>query len=653
MDWNQLFLKREDWQKNTFNKIKNELISTKENEFIRYDNSKENHLVTIYGKSQIGKTTLILNMIGLKEETISIVDKTLRGGITLGNSSTSTAIIYSKSDNNKYGCGISNSKDVINKKIEYYNEDEMVNKLKEVRKNVENNSIGKDNILYIYIPNNYFIQDSNVNDISIIDMPGVESRNHKEDIHVESLMNEYIPISSVCIIACRYNEIQSLETLYLPNNLDWKRQPHKFILLITYAYSDASTKQYFFSKNKYMQNTFYDYVTEEYTKEIHKILGENSNIEVYPIDVGQSFDMLKNELENKSDREELILTKNKILSNLRQSIINHKGEKLKSAINDLKLIVEDYGREEIKYIYNKIKDNKKIIKDNENIIEINKIIIPQLIESIDNNQTEINSLENKKIQLQNYDSQYSLFDDVSQWLKTESLSLIKEKGDNFYLKDKERKLFNFLYNRLESKIKEFSKNLSKILEDTDISLDTINLEKIIGEYIISQCEVLYPSKKGFFSKREKVSKEDIRLVCENIQKKAQILFQGKQAGCISLVDEKIKEITFDNKRLKRFLSNKENKINDLSKNNQNLKSVNNDLSKEKEIIKNKRSKDEQTLKKYVFFAKESFKAQRNDVVKQINENRSASEKLLLILFLGILDKDYNTIIGNLGDKYEE
>ena len=73
MEWNQLFLKKEDWQRKTFKMIKSDLISAKDNRFVRYDNTEENHLVMIYGKSQVGKTTLILNMIGLKPDCFSEV----------------------------------------------------------------------------------------------------------------------------------------------------------------------------------------------------------------------------------------------------------------------------------------------------------------------------------------------------------------------------------------------------------------------------------------------------------------------------------------------------------------------------------------------------------------------------------------------------
>lgn len=343
MELNQLFLKKEDWQRKTFDRIKSDLISARDNRFIRYDNTEETHLVMIYGKSQVGKTTLILNMIGLKDECFDDVYETLRAGVSRGNSSTSTAIIYSKSSNEKYGCSLTSINNLSSKDIKYFDKSSMINHLKRIRQDVESNRINPDSILFIYIPNNYFIQDPTISSISIMDMPGIESRNHKEDIHVQNLMTKYIPISSVCIIACRSNDIQSLETTVLPNRMDWKRMEHRFILVITHAYNDGNTKRYFTSERKM---SFYDYVMDQYRHDVYKIIGKNSHIEVYPVDVGDTLTRLcSDEINNEVDRKEIIATKDHVLYDLRESIVSHKGERLKSALMDLEIVIKHYGED--------------------------------------------------------------------------------------------------------------------------------------------------------------------------------------------------------------------------------------------------------------------------------------------------------------------
>lgn len=52
----------------------------------------------------------------------------------------------------------------------------------------------------------------------------------------KSMINKYMALATVNIIACKANEIQSLETLKLPINVDWKNLPHKYIVVITNSY---------------------------------------------------------------------------------------------------------------------------------------------------------------------------------------------------------------------------------------------------------------------------------------------------------------------------------------------------------------------------------------------------------------------------------
>lgn len=389
MEWSQLFHKKEDWQKDTFEMIKSNLISAKGNRFVRYDNSEESHLVMIYGKSQVGKTTLILNMIGLNPDYFSEVYNTLRAGVPRGNSSTSTAIIYAKSINEQYGCAFTSLNSLYSKETSYFDKYGMISHLESIRHQVERNKVSSDSILFIYIPKNYFIQDSTADSISIMDMPGIESRNHKEDIHVQNLMTKYIPISSVCIIACRSNEIQHLETLVLPNHIDWKRMNHRFILVITHAYNDGSTKRYFKTKPAERKESFYDYVIETYNKDIRKVLGDANKTEVYPVDVGDTLTKLcDTEIKREVDKKEIIATKNRVLSDLRKSIVGHKGERLKSALMDLDVIIQKYGEEEIKYIDNEIEKQKSKISDKKQLISITKNYIEQL-SADDSEQSEI------------------------------------------------------------------------------------------------------------------------------------------------------------------------------------------------------------------------------------------------------------------------
>ena len=59
----QLFQRRSDWQEKAFNELTDDLTATKDNRFLKYQDENETYLVMICGKSQIGKSTLILKML--------------------------------------------------------------------------------------------------------------------------------------------------------------------------------------------------------------------------------------------------------------------------------------------------------------------------------------------------------------------------------------------------------------------------------------------------------------------------------------------------------------------------------------------------------------------------------------------------------------
>lgn len=653
MEWNQLFIKKEDWQRKTFEMIKSDLISAKDNRFVRYDNSEENHLVMIYGKSQVGKTTLILNMIGLNPNCFSEVYETLRAGVPRGSSSTSTAIIYAKSINEQYGCDLLSINALSSKDIQYYDRKGMISHLEKIRQQVENNRVPPNSILFIYIPKNYFIHDSTADSISIMDMPGIESRNHKEDIHVKNLMTRYIPISSVCIIACRSNEIQSLETLVLPNHMEWRRMEHRFILVITHAYNDGTTKQYLKKNPSKRNKKFYDYVVDAYTQEIQKILGEKNQIEVYPIDVGDTLTRLCNEeIKQDSDRKEIIETKDRVLANLRKSIIDHKGERLKSALMDLDVIIKHYGEDEIQRIDEEISVLRSKINDKNNMIDRTDCNIENL-RGEDNKQDELLS-EIKKLEKVLDQFNFLLYSGVSQ-LSAQTKQYILEnllfkcKGNNDFLKDKEQKVLSFMRKTVYESVELYIQNLNSLIRqaDIDILLNSAQMQIEADSFIVEKQNSIYLPRKGLFSKKEKVYLESIEAICVSIQENINKNLNSYVNKCISEVRNYISNKKQQINRISSFIGQEEGKKQKYCLEIKSLEKQIEELKSSKEDIEQKKAQDQNTLATYLQYAERAYIEQRNNVIQQINKAQSADDKLLLILFLGVLDKDYQKVTGGI------
>lgn len=672
MDWNQLFLKKEEWQRNTFERIKDDLISAKDNRWVKYDNSKENHLVMIYGKSQIGKTTLILNLIGIKDEYFNEVYGILRAGVPRGNSSTSTAIIYSKSSNGSFGLSIATATYSLKKNVVYYNKEEIIEHLKAIRNDVENNRVNSDSILFIYIPEYYFIQDATVNSISIMDMPGVESRNKKEEQHVRDLMTKYIPISSVCIIACKAENIQSLETIELPKEIDWKIMEHRFMLVLTNSYNNGSIKNYFTKHRRSERKIgFYDYIKEIYTTEIRKVLGKNNKIEVYPIDIGDTLNkLITSETEYKpqdrksdkeSDRKEIIETRDKVLAEIRSSIVNRKGERLKAALEDLKSIIDHYGEYDLKYIDGEISSLKERINDkNIKINELNKNIKKLSDEDsekleIESSKSELLSFKSDFTNLIDYGLSGNLYLDIEKYIIDNNL--YRENSNGNYLKDNKKLILDYIrdytYNNVETFVSKIKALQKKADADIVLSINETNITNITSQidfYILVKENELYPPKQGFFSKKEKIYFDTLKSICSSIQDYTNILLNKCVNKYIERLDSCIREKEM---RLKSILLSIDSKKKNIRKYNDEIRDHREKIlgqEQKRNDISKKKQQDQHTLDMYLKYANEEYLEQRNSIIKQIKLSYSSYDKMLLILFLGLLDKDYEKVTGGIDEN---
>lgn len=640
---------REIWQKHTFDKIKQKLFSAKNNRFVRYDNYARSHLVLIYGKSQVGKTTLILNLIGIKDEYFDEVYKVLRAGARRGNSSTSTAIVYSQSPENKYGYAVSSLNEVDDKDIYYYNEKEISKKLNDARNKLEKGEQNLNDVIYIYIPKDYFVPDAADRNISIIDVPGVESRNRIEAIYAQNLLTKYLPVASVCIIACRSNEIQSLESLVLPGNLCWKNMGYKFLVVITNSYSDGSIKNYFRKERKNRDSDFYHYVAEQYSKEMRHILGNDYDIKIFPVDVGDSFGKLrKEELKNEKDKEEVLSVRNKFLSEIRDFIVqNEYGGRLQLALKDLKIIIDTCKKENLSEIEKEILSRKKKKDCKKSKIESleKKDIFLETYEEELNQEREF--LNNKKGDILAYCNEViiDLDDDVLNYIKDNSF--YKYDNTGAFLKDKKKEVFAYIYGSVYDFLYNLLKNINYELEQLKIPMDIYKEMNIYENFLSEQSYNLYPQKQSLFSKRKKVYFSEIKEICEKIQDFINSRIKECIFGEREELDKMIERKEYEIRNIKKFVKKQGQKKTKLSNEINEIDKEICDLEKEKEGVEKAIKQDEETLNMYLKFAQESYLEQRNQIVNEMNTCHCSDKKLLLLMFLGVLDKDYNAVMGDI------
>lgn len=196
------------WEKNTLNYLQNRLFGAKfEDRTSKY--------VTIFGATQCGKTTLILTLIGIKDEYIFELSKILRGSRSFGKSSTSTAVIYTRSNDDSFGLvelekdeQFADQHEFDDTRIKCLDVEEFKSRIDAYR----NRMTAGDSLplaVKYYIPQRFFEQADGNNNLVIIDLPGTEA-NGVENGFAKSVADKYRMLSDANIVVISANEVQKL-----------------------------------------------------------------------------------------------------------------------------------------------------------------------------------------------------------------------------------------------------------------------------------------------------------------------------------------------------------------------------------------------------------------------------------------------------------
>jgi hypothetical protein len=615
---------REIWQNNTIEEIKKKVIYKPTS---LKNNRRGEKLVAIYGPPQIGKTTLILCLLGIAPEYQKKVYNDIRAGVPRGNSSTSTAIIYQQIDSDLYGVKYGES----DGSVELCTDAELQEKIREVRKKVEDDSASKD-ILHIYIPQKYFTKIViNESGLNIVDLPGDGSRNVKEKSHVDAMINKYMALATVNIIACKANEIQSLETLQLPINVDWKNLPHKYIVVITNSYGLGTIRKFFKTKRKRRKVDFYEFVSQSYERDVKEIIGNLSKIEVFPIDIGDSYEKVLYSCGlDEYDQSSVITARNKVLEEIRESIHQRQGNSLKSTMLDLKAYTTDYAKnqcDDLQEQLNELFDEKDALKKDNDKEEKR---ISECVVKI----AELESCHSRYVTL----CQYIVKINAKPVIESveETILHYSKKGK---IKDSNHTLVGEFRDILISLIRnEFSGYfLSNDKTEHEALYEKINMnidfEATIGDKLY---------KGGFFSKSAK-QEDFVDLMIDLIEGFIAQL-SNEIVERIDFQKRSIKDTCDDYLRYKQWKTESER---DITNNIERITSIDTEIEvlKEKiEAIEERREADKKIIDDYLRIADKEFAKYKNDLLETLDSDRlSAEEKVVLLIYLCLIEKDFQSI----------
>lgn len=262
---------------------RSKLISDCKNHDIFYfddTSSRGEMLISVIGKSQRGKTTCILSLLGVEEDQVKTVTDILRGSRKKGNSATSTATIYKISDSDEFGLGYSQ------RGVAMMGEEEFRNRIDEVRDLIEREPKSVDQIT-IMIPRKYFhhVTEKELN-YEIVDLPGIESADKNEKDHVKRIVDLYMKHSTAVILVEQASSLTDLgHHSFKERGIDiWSK---RFKVILTRSYSLESLKELVIDKT---ESEMYLSVRKYYEKELRRSLRGRPDefIEIYPMEFGES-----------------------------------------------------------------------------------------------------------------------------------------------------------------------------------------------------------------------------------------------------------------------------------------------------------------------------------------------------------------------------
>lgn len=293
-DWLEFYQQRDQWAITAYEEFINQVDDALKADLKRSDQIT----IVVYGSTQVGKTSLILKILGINDIHMAEVSTLLRGGREIGKSATIMPIRYRRSEDDQWHTHNMKGKDTKVSTVEEY--------FKNLRENIEKGQTNTTNIIDVYIPQHYFPQQlENVLDIRILDLPGIQALNKNEQDHVQQISEKYAANADLILLVGRSDDLAFLNPsrLMLDQFKYWTSQPSRFRVILTRAFSPATVIEYVKQTQiTFNLETFKDRIFEQLDTHDFQIPKECRNI-IFPLEFGDS---LKNIQEKHPDYFALI-----------------------------------------------------------------------------------------------------------------------------------------------------------------------------------------------------------------------------------------------------------------------------------------------------------------------------------------------------------
>ncbi len=287
--WSELYNNRLDWAE----RARKDFISSLDKDLqANFQSDGGEVTVVLFGKTQVGKTTLILKLLGINEKSILNVGKILRGGVESGKPSTPTTILYKESASDKW---------VLSKNGNLFppmDDCEITERLRELRDDVEKGIASHSGPVVLSIPTKYFDSEfKNYLKIRILDLPGINPVNPEEATHVRMIAEKYVPLADLILLVGRADDLAFIKpgVLDLPQMKDWSIVPRRFRIITTYSTYSDSFRNWLKKESELSKELMRNKLATQIAT--HGIVIKDSKL-LYPLDYGDSWENLERESPN-------------------------------------------------------------------------------------------------------------------------------------------------------------------------------------------------------------------------------------------------------------------------------------------------------------------------------------------------------------------
>ena len=238
--WYELHKRQSDWAFRAYGRLIQTLSEDVQEKLSLKDEAAQPYVV-IFGKTQVGKTTLLLDLMGIAAEQMPIISEVMRGGREQGKSATATTMEYRASLGEYWGLTIPGES--APRLLD--SDQEMKRALGQLREVMESGQLVAESPCVVHIPKRFFdTANSRATNVRILDLPGDNPANEQEQKHVNQMATTYLPFADLILLVGRGDDLGFLkpEVIKLPGIEDWQAMPHRFRIVTTYSYTAQSVK---------------------------------------------------------------------------------------------------------------------------------------------------------------------------------------------------------------------------------------------------------------------------------------------------------------------------------------------------------------------------------------------------------------------------